>query len=77
MIFGMNLVLKVLISNLILVFENLKPKPLNLRFWVKTDQLFNLNEVLPVPCFGMISNLTFVFENVLVKFFLQKNVIFL
>ena len=43
--------LKVLISNLTLVFENFDPKYRNVSIYAKKYQLPNLNEILPVPCF--------------------------
>ena len=42
---------KVLISNLILVFENFEPKCPNWDIWAKKYQLSNLNKILLAPYF--------------------------
>ena len=44
-------ILKVLISNLSLLFKNFEPKYPNSVFWVKKYQLSNINEISHLPYF--------------------------
>ena len=44
-------ILKVLISNLSLLFKNFEPKYPNLVFWVKKNQLSSINEISHLPYF--------------------------